>query len=190
MSVKSWRFAAGAGLAMVAMLAFAGETPTQNEEQSVTVEATVTSIDQQTRMVTLQTDDGSVMAIKAGPQVKRLDEIKKGDGVELTYYESLAMNIVPASEAGQPAAAEMDAAGRAPDSESPAGAAGRRIDAIVEITGINKADQTVDVKGPQGNVVTVRARHPENLDKIKVGDRVHIVYTQAVAIAIVPKAKQ
>lgn len=189
MNVKAWRCGMFAGLAMMALTALATEPPTQHEEQSVTVEATVTAIDYATRVVTLQADDGSVVVVRAGPAVKRLDEIKKGDGVELTYHESLAMSIVPAAEAGQPQAAELDAAGRAPGTESPAGAVGRQIDAIVEITGIDKAAQTVDVKGPEGNIVTVRARHPENLDKIKVGDRVHIVYTQAVAIAIVPRPK-
>lgn len=189
MKLKAWSCAASLGLMLMTLVAVAGESPAQTEEQSVTVEAKVMAIDYQTREVTLQAEDGSVLAIKAGPAVKRLNEIKKGDGVELTYHESLAMSIVPAAEGAEPSAMAMEAAGRAPDTQNPAGAVGRKVDAVVEITGIDKAAQTVNVKGPEGNIVTVRARHPENLDKIKVGDRVHIVYTQAIAIAIVPKAK-
>lgn len=189
MNVKRWSYAMGMGLAMMALAAFAGEPPSQNEEQTVTVEATVMAINHETRMVTLETADGSTMEIKAGPEVKRLNEIETGDGVVLTYHESLVMSIVPAAEAGQTGAAVTAAVGRAPDTESPAGSVVRRIDAVVEITAIDKTAQTVHVKGPQGNVVTVRVRHPENLGKLKVGDRVHIAYTEAVAVAIVPKGQ-
>lgn len=191
-ALGKWGSAVGAGLAMMALHALAAEPPTQIpptqvEEQSVTVEATVTAIDHQTRMVTLQSADGSAMEIKAGPAVKRLDEINKGDGVELTYYESLVMSIVPVELAGQPQAMVTDAAGRAPGTEPPAGAVGRQVEAIVEITAIDTDAGTVDVRGAEGDIVTVSARHPENLARIKVGDRVHIVYTEAVAVAIVPR---
>ena len=39
-------------------------------------------------------------------------------------------------------------------------------------------------KGPAGNSNTVRAEDPKNLEKIKVGDRVAITYTEAVGIAV------
>src|SRR5262245_14255524 len=50
-------------------------------EGTVRAEATVESIDQKTRKVTLRRADGSKTTIKAGPEVKRLNEIKKGDVV-------------------------------------------------------------------------------------------------------------
>ncbi|MDN5869609.1 MAG: hypothetical protein L0H73_02640 [Nitrococcus sp.] len=154
----------------------------------MTVEATVKAIDYKTRMVTLESD-GDILEVKAGPAVKRLDEIEAGDTVFLTYYEALTMSIVPAANAGQTAASITKGAGRAPKTASPGGVAVELVDAIVKITAIDKQAETLSVKGPEGNVVTIRVRHPEKLDKLKVGDEVYIAYTEAVAIAIEPKAK-
>ncbi|MDN5872727.1 MAG: hypothetical protein L0H73_18740 [Nitrococcus sp.] len=189
MNVRIWTSTVAMGLIMMTLSAAASEPPGEIEWQSVSAEATVKAIDYKTRMVSLENEDGTTLEIKAGPAVKRLDEIKAGDSVALTYYESLAMNIVPKAEAGQMQASMTESKGRAPKTQSPAGIEVREIDAIVEITAIDKKAETVSVKGPEGNVVTVHARHPENLDKIKVGDEVYIAYTEAVAIAIEPKAK-
>ena len=46
--------------------------------------------------------------------------------------------------------------------------------------------RTVTVKGPQGNVETVKVRDPKNLAGVKVGDLVELTYTQALAIALEP----
>ena len=188
MNVKRWSHAVAMGLVLTVPAA-ASEPLNQLESQTVTVEATVKAVDHKTRMVTVESE-GDTMEIKASPKIKRLDEIKKGDAVVLTYHKSLAMSIVPEPAAAQTAVAMTEAAGRAPKTQSPAGAAVNQIEAIVEITAIDKEAQTVSVKGPEGNVVTVQARHPENLEKIKVGDKVHIVYTEAVAVAIEPKTKK
>ena len=61
--------------------------------QSVT--ARVTAIDQATRMVTLTGPNGT-RTIKAGPDVKRLAEIKDGDQVTMQYTEALALDVRPA----------------------------------------------------------------------------------------------
>ena len=40
------------------------------------------------------------------------------------------------------------------------------------------------LKGPEGNVETVRVMDPKNLEKVKVGDRIVITYTEALAISV------
>jgi Cu/Ag efflux protein CusF len=60
---------------------------------------------------------------------------------------------------------------------------------VVEITasvqGINKADRTVTIKGPKGNVETITAG-PEvkNFDQIKVGDEVALRYVEALSLEL------
>jgi hypothetical protein len=71
----------------------------------------------------------------------------------------------------------------------PAGVGAREVSVTVTIEGIDKAAGTVTFKGPAGNSSTVRAADPKNLEKIKVGDRVGITYTEAVAISV-EKAKK
>jgi hypothetical protein len=43
---------------------------------------------------------------------------------------------------------------------------------------------TVTFKGPSGNVTKIRAADPKNLDLIKVGDRVAVTYSEALAISV------
>ena len=62
-------------------------------ENAVTVTATVEAIDQKTRMVTLRGPDGKLTTVHAGDQVKNLAQVKKGDQVVVTYYESLAYEV-------------------------------------------------------------------------------------------------
>jgi len=61
-------------------ISFAQE-PVKHEKDTVTVKATIDSIDHDTRMVTLKDKDGKVTQIYAGPEVRRFDELKVGDVV-------------------------------------------------------------------------------------------------------------
>jgi hypothetical protein len=47
----------------------------------------------------------------------------------------------------------------------------------------------VTFKGPEGNSHTVKAQDPKNLEKVKVGDKVEITYTEALGISV-EKAKK
>jgi hypothetical protein len=58
--------------------------------------------------------------------------------------------------------------------------------AVVEITAIDAGKQTVTIKGPGGNTLTVKARDPKNLAKVKVGDTLVVTYTEALAVAVRP----
>ena len=40
------------------------------------------------------------------------------------------------------------------------------------------------LKGPEGNVVRVKVMDPKNLEKVKVGDKLFITYTEALAISV------
>jgi len=54
----------------------------------------------------------------------------------------------------------------------------------VLITAIDPTVPTVTFKGPAGNTRTIKVRHPEKLEGVKVGDTVEITYTEAFAIKV------
>src|SRR5512147_1343874 len=56
---------------------------------SATVTATVTKIDQKTREVTVNTDDGQEYSFVAGDNVKNLAQVKAGDRITVKYAEAL-----------------------------------------------------------------------------------------------------
>jgi len=82
----------------------AGETqtvkgPKPGEKRGGTVETTgfmtakVEDIDYKSRMITLKLPDGDTMILKAGDQVKRLNEINKGDEVVIQYTQAVAISV-------------------------------------------------------------------------------------------------
>ena len=56
---------------------------------------------------------------------------------------------------------------------------------MVEVVSIDKENRRVELKGPEGNVVSIKVK-PEigDLDKIKVGDKIRARYTEAVAVSV------
>src|SRR6516164_1003121 len=55
--------------------------------------ATIQAIDTTTRTVTLRTMDGEEDSFRAGPGVTRFNELKVGDTVNITYIESLVVQV-------------------------------------------------------------------------------------------------
>ena len=156
-------------------------------ESAVTATATVKKIDKQKRLVTLAGPRGTI-TVKAGDQVRNFDQIKVGDDVVVTYYESMAYEVKKPGEA-TPGVSVADGVDRAKLGDKPA-ASGARITTITAtITGIDKKNGTVTLTGPDGDAVTVKARNPANLERVKTGDLVEITLTEAVAVSVQPAAK-
>jgi hypothetical protein len=149
----------------------------------VTATARVKAIDLQTRHVTLERDDGSEVTLQVDDTVRNLPQVKVGDVVKASYYESLAYEVKKPGTA-TPGATVAEQAGRAKVGEQPAGAGARVTTVVVTITGIDKAAGTVTVQGPTGQATPIKARDPRNLDRVAVGDLVEITYTEAVAVSV------
>ena len=157
-------------------------------ENAVTVTATVEAIDQKTRMVTLRGPDGKLTTVHAGDQVKNLAQVKKGDQVVVTYYESLAYEVhKPGGQAVPGVVAASDVATAKPG-ERPAAVGAQAVTVTSTIDAIDKTNHTVTLKGPDGNLTTIKVKDPTKLDKVKVGDLVEITYTEALAIGVQPAA--
>ena len=145
--------------------------------------AKVKALDLKTRMVTLQRSDGSLIKFKAGDEVRNLPQVKVGDQVNVTYYESLAYEVRKAGE-GAPGAAVTEGAARAPLGEKPAGLVGRATTVTATIAAIDKAAPSVTLRAPDGETRTFKVRYPEKLEHVAVGDLVDITYTEALAISV------
>jgi hypothetical protein len=148
----------------------------------VTLTATVVAIDQATRIVTLKGPKGDTITFKADEAVRNLPQMRVGDEVSVNYYESVAFRLLKADEAAVNEASAGVA--RAKAGEMPAGAGAQQVTVTVSIEGIDKAKGTVSFKGPAGQVTTIRAADPKNLELIKVGDRVAITYSEALAVSV------
>jgi hypothetical protein len=149
----------------------------------VTITAKVKAIDHKTRHVTLQRPDGSVVKFVAGDEVRNLAQVKVGDELSVTYYESLAFEVKKPGDA-VPGAAMAEEAGRAKLGEKPGAASARAVTITSTIAAIDKAAMTVTLKAADGEMTTIKARNPDNLNRVVVGDLVEITYTEALAISV------
>ncbi len=166
----------------------AGDAPSGELSEAIETQATVTAIDQKTRMVTLKDADGKETTFYVDQRARNLPQVKVGDVVKIAYVEALAWKVNKSHKAA-PSATEETAAGRTAQGEKPGGAVARRVSITASIEAIDLANGTVTLKGPQGNTRTIKARNPDNLKKVKVGDLVDITYTEAVALKVEPAAK-
>ena len=112
-----------------------------------------------------------------------------GDEVTVSYYESLAYEVRKSGEVA-PGATIAEAAGRAEPGDKPGAAGVRAVTVTATIAAIDKQAMTVTLKDADGELTTVKARDPQKLDRVAVGDIVDITYTEAVAVSVeTPGAK-
>lgn len=162
----------------------AAALPSGTVEQSmVSAKATVEAVDLKKRLVTLRKPDGASITLEVGEEVRNLPQVKKGDQVTVTYYEAIAYAVKKPGEAA-PGVSVAETMERAKPGEKPAGAGARELTVTATIEAIDKRKPSVTLRGPGGKVVTVVPRHPENLDRVTIGDLVDITYTEALAISV------
>jgi Cu/Ag efflux protein CusF len=165
------------------------ESPGRVEAQeALTVTATVKDVDQHNRVVTLLTSSGEDIVFRAGDEVRNLAQVKRGDQVQATYYESLVIQVLKpgAATPGVTTAADAD---RAELGQRPGGAAAESTRVVATVVKVDKKASTVTLKGPKGNVKTLPVKNPIHLDAVKAGDLVEVTYTEAIGVAVVPPAK-
>jgi hypothetical protein len=148
--------------------------------------ATVDAVHLPSRTVMLKTTDGRMVPLKVGPQVRNLPQVKKGDTVELDYFEAIEFEVrQPTKEERELAGVGIDIAARAPKGDKPAAlVAGERVD-ILTIESIDKKKELITLKGTEG-YVTVKAKYPQNLKVLKVGDTVVVKTSELFAARIQP----
>jgi hypothetical protein len=156
------------------------------KERVVTLTATVEAIDVGQRLVTLKGPQGNVVTVTVDERVKNLPQVQVGDQVTVKYYEAIALRVLAPGEA--PSAGATGAVATAPTGQKPAGVGAREVTVTATVEAIDQKASTVTFKGPQGKSVTVKAQDPNNLKKVKVGDKVEITYTEALGISV-EKAK-
>jgi ribosomal protein S1 len=171
--------------ALISLFSLSGVQAQETKGQAVvsqqTVTATVLSVNQKTREVTIKTQDGQTHSFIASDDVKNLPQVKKGDIITAVYTEAIAYEV---KEHGTTGVTTSSAASSAKPGEKPAAAMAQQTTVTVIITAIDANAPTVTFMGPRGNKETIKVRDPKNLVGVKVGDKVDITYTESLAIKV------
>lgn len=153
------------------------------EGASVAV-ATVVSVDEKTRDVTLVGPEGDHFVFTAGPEVQNFAQIKRGDRVIATYYEGLALGIGPKGSGVKDRVDSVQVA-RAEKGEKPGLMVARTVEAVGVVKAVDAENRTVLIEGVE-RAVLLGASEDVDFKEIKVGSEVEAVYVKSYAINLVP----
>lgn len=155
--------------------------------RSVSGTATIQAIDKTARTITLRDEKGQEDTYAVGPEVKRFDELKVGDTVKMTYYESIVLQVRKPGEE-KPAETAVGTAMTRAKGALPGGTLAAQERMTVTVKAIDPTVPSVTVTTPDGRTVTRRVEDKKNIEGLKVGDQIDITYTLAL-LAKVEHAK-
>lgn len=151
------------------------------------ITATVEAIDQKTREVTLKGPKGGKVSFVAGPEVKNLAQVQKGDEVIIEYAQALAVDLKKSAKTA-PARTIKEGAKTAAAGQKPGVVAAREIAFVARVDAIDTKNNVVTLTGVE-HTVDVKVKNPDNLKGFKAGDFVEGVYVEAMAVRVEKPAK-
>lgn len=157
---------------------------------TVQVEAEVTAIDLQTREVSLKTGEGTAMTVVAPEKVIKLEEVNVGDRLVGTFFAALETELRAPTEAelAEPWV-EVKEGALSNDGTTPGVDAARMVRAVVTIEGLNPDTGVVSLKDSRGKTHYVGDVEPEKMKKVSVGQKLVVVFTEAMALTLEKKPK-
>jgi Cu/Ag efflux protein CusF len=177
------RFVAGT-IAVVALVAMPRMTMAQSKtvtSEMRTETGTVEAIDASTRAVTIKKADGTYVTTVAGPDIKRFAEVKVGDKITARYYENIVVRV---KRPGEPDVVTGTKGTTGAAQDLPGGTKARQLTVTATITAIDPATPSITFTGPNGYKYTSRVQDTAALAKVKVGDKVDIVWTEAMLVSL------
>ena len=167
--------AAASGLARAQSKTLAADT--------VTATATITSIDQKTRTVTIKDEFGISDILYVPEDVKRFSALKVGDKIAVSYHTSV---IVRLRKPGDAAPVIEQSALTPSQGEKPGLTAAAQQTLTVTVVAIDMNTPSITVKGPNGLTYLRKVQDKDALSKLKVGDQLDITWTDAIAVSVRP----
>jgi len=172
---------AAAALGPMAGMAMAQSKTVSSEVKTET--GTIAAIEAQTRSVTIQKADGTYVTVVAGPDISRFGELKVGQKVNARYYENVVVRV---KAPGEPDTNTMTKGTTGSEQAMPGGTKARQRTITATITAIDPATPSITFTGPQGWKYSSKVQDTEALSKVKVGDKVDIVWTEAMLVSLEP----
>ena len=149
--------------------------------REVKASATIQKIDAATRVVVLKNDDGTEDVYVAGPEIQRFNELKVGDKVNATYYESTVYEV---RKPGDPPLDQRAAAVTSANRPLPGGTAAKQTMSTVTVKAVDPSVPSITVTTSDGQTVVRKMTNPARLAGVKVGDRIDIIYTEALLVSV------
>jgi len=170
---------AAAVLAPMAHTVMAQSKTVRSEMRTET--GTIEAIEASSRTLTLKKPDGTFVTTVAGPDITRFAELKLGDSVNVRYYENV---IVRVKRPGESDVVSSTKGTTGSEQVLPGGTRAKQVTITATITAIDPAAPSITFTGPHGWKYSSKVQDTEALAKVKVGDKVDIVWTEAMLVSV------
>ena len=147
--------------------------------ETITIAGTIETIDYDRRAMNIKTPDGRLVAVNVPESVQRFPEFKVGNNLKATYNNNVLVRLKPPGEAPVDT---LDTTYSKGDPTSGAKATVRRMTA--SLVAIDKGTSSVTFEGPNGWKYSRRVADATVFDKIKVGDKVDIIWNTDLTVSV------
>jgi hypothetical protein len=148
----------------------------------VTVHGKIVAVDRDNKLVTLVGPLGKQVTLHVNNPYN-LAAAKPGEPFVARFYEIITIRKEQPGET-LPSASLIEGIASAAPGQVPGAVAGKRTELVATITAINKKQTTVNLKGPDGIVETVKVANPANLKQVKVGDNIVVTLSSVFTISL------
>ena len=172
-----------AAAVVVATGAYAGAQQTVTKAgEMVKASATIQQIDATKRLITFRSEDGTEDTVYVGPEIKRFDELKVGDKVNMTYYESKVFKIRKPGD--PPLNTKTETAVTGTSGALPGGTMAAQTVQTVTVKAVDQAAGTITVTTSDGRTIIRKVDDKNNLTGVNPGDQIDIITTQALLASV------
>ena len=152
--------------------------------------ATVTAVDMERHLVTIQGPQGNSAVIQVTDQVKNLPQVKVGDLVDIQYYRSAIAELVKVDENTTLDTTVSGVKTTRPEGDKPGGAIGLQVKRRAEVMFVDPIQKFITFLSPDRGLRKISLENSPELQhylkELKKGDIVEVTYTEAMAISLEP----
>jgi hypothetical protein len=151
----------------------------------ITASAKVDNVDIEKREMTLKAQNGKPFTIQVPESVTRLENVKPGDTVRASFYESVAVSLQKPGEAKM-GEKEQTTTERAPG-QLPSGTTMQQVTTTAKITKLDPGKSELTIETSTGKSNTIKVDDPQvraDMKTLKVGDKIQATYTTAMATSV------
>ena len=147
-----------------------------------TLTVRVAAIDAASRRMDVLRADGSTMGLVVASDVRRFDQVRVGDVIDVAFVESLVLELKK-NGASVVARTEGGDTRRSMSGQAPGAVRQSEVSVLADVVAVDAASGTVTLRGPKATLA-LRIVDPKQLALVKPGDQVQATYTEAVAVSV------